>query len=99
MNQTYVEFPSCRNNREDQWQRKYKFSCFCWLIEEVLHERQHSLYHTFNHAFCFSKCVKPIWEKPGAEVKILLLLSQVQMGAPEQDGPQPPKGRLWWGCL
>lgn len=38
-------------------------------------------------------------EKPGAEVEILLLLSQFQMGAPEQDGPQPPKGVLWWGCL
>lgn len=35
------------------------------------------------------KCVKP-----GAGVEILLLLLQLQMGASEQDGPQPPRGAL-----
>ena len=43
-----------------------------------------------------SKCLRSVREKPAAEVEILLLLSQIQMGAPAQDGFQPPKGAL---CL
>lgn len=82
MKQTYVELPFFRNNREDQWQRKRKFPCCRRLIEEVLHERQHSLYHTINRAFCFSKRVKPIWEKPGAEVGNTASIVTVPDGGP-----------------
>lgn len=37
--------------------------------------------------------------KPGEQVDILLPLLELQTGAPEQDGPQPPKGAVCWGCL
>lgn len=35
--------------------------------------------------------------KPGGEVDILLPLSTLQRGAPEQDGPRPPRGAICSG--
>lgn len=40
------------------------------------------------------KYIRPFWEQPGAKVEILLLLSYLQMGAPERDETQSPRGPL-----
>lgn len=55
------------------------------------------LYHTRNHAWCFTNVSSSFGKSLEQKWKYCFYCRNSR--APQQDGPQPPKGVLCWGCL